>query len=95
MPEGIEAPEPPPLPEGEGMLGLLRPPPPELPPPEDPPPEDPPPLDPPEEPLEPGELGEGMEVDEDWLAQPPMRKAETVPTAASCAAMASARFHAF
>lgn len=63
-----------------------------------PPPDDP---DEPDEPDEPPELegmDEGMEeegmeelLDEDWLAQPPIRNAETVPTAETCAASTSAR----
>lgn len=51
---------------------------------EEPPPEEPlepdEPDDPPDEP--PDELGEdGMEEDDCWLAQPPIRKAETEPIA--------------
>jgi len=50
------------------------------------PPDEPPPLEPeepPDDPDEPPELGEeGMDVEEDcWLAQPPIRKAETEPMA--------------
>jgi hypothetical protein len=71
-------------PEGEGMLGE-PPPPPELP--AEPLDEDEPPAEPPED----GEDGEGMEVD--WLAQPPIRNADTVLTAVACTATTSSRFH--
>jgi hypothetical protein len=89
MPEGMEAP-PPELPPPDGMLGMLleRPPPPE-----DPPPLEPPPLEPPlgGPPLD-GE--EGMEED-CCCGQPPMRNADTVPSAASLIAAASTRFFGY
>jgi hypothetical protein len=91
---GIEA--PPLAPPAEGI-----PPPPELPPellcdPPDEPPLEPPlePDDPPEDPEEPPlELGlDGIEDEEDCCcAQPPMRKADTEPTAMQCMAIVSNR----
>lgn len=89
-PEGIEGMEPPPPPlepcEPPGMLELL--------PPDEPDEPDEPPLDPEEPPDEPpglGMLGEGMLEEDCWLAQPPMRKAEMVPTVVICAATTSSR----
>lgn len=77
----LDEPGLPPPEDGEGMLGL------EL------PPERPeaPPLDPDEPPEELGELGEGRDVD--WLAQPPIRKAETAAIAVTSPARTSTRFH--
>ena len=98
--DGIDAPPPPPPELPEGMLELLAPP--ELPPPDGMlellPPLEPPeePLEPPEEPLlPPDELGgvdEGM-LGEDicWSAQPPIRKLETAPIAATSLATTSSR----
>jgi hypothetical protein len=78
---GIEAPPPPPLlPPGLGMLGELRPPPPELPPEE--------PLLPDEPPLDDGEEGDGMDDEDCCCGQPPIRKTQTAPMAVACAATA-------
>lgn len=52
---------------------------------------DAPPLDPDDPPEELGGEEEGREVD--WLAQPPIRKAETVATAVTWPATTSTRFH--
>jgi hypothetical protein len=82
MPPGSDEPEEPELPPGDGRPGELRPPPPALP--EDPPDEPPPEDD--------GAPGDGIEVEEDWLAQPPMRSAETALTPATYAAPTSRRF---
>lgn len=72
----------PPPPDGEGMLGELRPAPPA------------PPDEPDEPPEEEGEFGEGMlEEDDCWLGQPPMSNAENAPTSVACTAVLSSRFN--
>lgn len=89
--EGMEAPPPelaPPPPDGDGMLGIPPPVRPEEPPPDgllEPPPLGRPPLD--------GEEVEGMDDDCCW--QPPMRKADTVPIAITCAATTARRLHEY
>jgi hypothetical protein len=65
---------------------------------EDCPPERPedPPLDPddPDELLGLDEGEEGMELEDCWLGQPPIRSADTAPTAVICVATTSSRLRA-
>lgn len=86
VPEGMEELEPLRPPEGEGMLGELRP---ELP----EPPEELLGREEPEEPPGGDELGDEGIDDDCWLAQPPIRNADTALTAVTCAATTSTRFH--